>query len=259
LFVSAAFIAYRSLPELGSWKAIATRVLAVPIGAGLFYLALASGGGTAPISASDAIAAGASVGAINAAIAASVLIAHDRFESTLPYLAIASHGRAAAWAGRLTLVTAIGTIAGVVTTVVALSIAGEQLPLESWAAVTLVLLLASASAIGLGFLLGAVSLRLSDSLLLANVAEYALPLICGAVAPLSVFPNALAACLRWIPPAGAVEAGRALANEGIGHEFWFDLVVSASSGILILIAGTVIWHFLERQARRDGSIESLSI
>ncbi|WP_426520655.1 hypothetical protein ACPPVQ_08755 [Diaminobutyricibacter sp. McL0618] len=259
MFPSALLIAVRSLPELQSWKTIAIRIGAVPVAAGLFYLALASGGGTTRVGSGDAIAAAASVGAINAAIAANVLIAHDRFESTLPYVTIASRGRTRAWAARLSTVMAIGIAASVVTVIVTLAVAGELRPGCTWVGIVAVLVVSSASAMGLGFLLGALSLIFGDSLLLANIAEYVLPLICGAVAPLSVFPDIVADTLRWIPPASAIEAGRLLANEGAGPAFWSALGAAICSGAAALTVGLLAWHSLERRARRDGSIESLSI
>ena len=149
--------------------------------------------------------------------------------------------------------------AAIVTAAVLLGFVTTPLPFHRWAPLVLVIVVSSAGAIGLGFLLGAISLKLGDSLLLANIAEYALPLICGAVAPLSVFPEFISAILQWIPPAAAIQAGRALSQHGSTPQFWLSIDAGLASGALALLVGVAVWRYLERQARRDGSIESLNI
>lgn len=251
-------LAFRSLPELGSWTTAGIRLLAVPIAMGLFYLALASGGGSAAVDPSDAVAAAAGVGAVSAAVATSSMIAHDRFESTLGLLVIATHHRAEMWMGRFLVLGGMGLLASCATAIVTLLIVQPVWTAAQWLGLLPVLLLASLSSIGFGFFLGALSLYFKDAFLLTNAAEFTLPIVCGVVAPISVFPQAMSTALFAIPATGAIEAGRVLAN-GEAASWLPAATLSLFMGGLFLAAGVLLWSVLERQARQHGTIDSVSI
>ena len=111
-------------------------------------------------------------------------------------------------------------------------------------------------AIGIGFLIGAASLSLRDSLLLSNIAEYVLPLAAGVVAPLSVLWHPIDLVARVIPLANLIEAGRTGVDEGMSEGFWGDYALALGTGVVWVIAAVVVWGRFERRARRVGTLES---
>lgn len=259
ILLISARLAFKSLPEFSTWVTVVVRVLAVPAATSLFYLAISSGAGMAPLQAANAIAAAAGVGAVSAAVAASVLVAQDRFNGTLTYLMIAPYSRISAWTGRFILVAGFGLVMAVIGLSVSLAITGQAFNLSQWAGIPAVLLVASLSSVGVGYALGAVSLRMRDSLLLANVAEYALPLLTGIVAPVSALPGGLEYVARLIPLTHAIEAGRTLVANGVTSAFWMQLLAGALTGIVWFVVGWYAWKVLEKRARAAGNVDALAI
>lgn len=252
-------LTFKTLPEFSNWSTVAVSVFAVPGATSLFYLAISSGAGSVPPQAANALAAAAGVGAVSAAISASVLVAQDRFDGTLPFLLIAPHARMAAWSGRFVVVAGLGLLSASLGLVVSLTATGQSFDSSQWAAIPAVLAIASLGSMGLGYALGAVSLRMRDSLLLANIAGYALPLFTGVVAPVGAMPWGLEYVARLIPATHAIAAGRSLVATGVTVDFWLQLLASVFVGGLWFVVGWLLWRSLEKRARSAGNLDALAI
>lgn len=125
-----------------------------------------------------------------------------------------------------------------------------------WGVGALVMVGIAPAALGIGFLLGAVSLSLQDNLVLANVAEYVLPLLSGVVAPIVVLGEPLARAARVIPLSSLIEAGRVGIAEGMSDRFFAEYTLALVAGVLWLALAIVVWGRFERRARRYGAPDS---
>lgn len=259
MLLISARLAFSSLPEFTNRSTAIVRVLAVPAATSLFYLAISSGAGTSPPQAANAVAAAAGVGAVSAAVSASVLVAQDRFDGTLTFLLIAPYARVTAWTGRLLLVAGLGLVMAAVGLVFSLTVTGQSFNFSQWTAIPLVLVVASLGSVGVGYALGAVSLRMRDSLLLANIAEYALPLLAGVVAPVTALPGGLDLVARLIPLTHAIEAGRTMVATGVTSSFWVQLLASLILGGIWFVLGWFMWMVLEKRARAAGNVDALAV
>lgn len=244
-----------TIPELGSTTIAIVRLVAVPITTGLFYLALATGAGSVAPSTGNALAAGAAVGAMAASMAASALVTLDKFEATIPHLLLASSGRIAAWTGRLSTLVGMGLITAITVSIVGLIIAPPSWQTGQWGLFVLTLLAAAFGGMGIGLLLGAIGLCMRDSLWLANLAEFVLPLICGAVAPVSVLPAPVQWITSVVPITPAISAARTLGAGGSIADVGSELALSLALGCVWLVAGLVSWRIVERLARSTGAFE----
>lgn len=253
---AAMVIAWRALPESISPTVRAVRLGVIPLLTSMFYLAMASGAGAADPDAGDALAASVGVGSVAASVAVATLVAEDRFEGTTPVLFIAPHGTVASWLGRFTVVAGLGVLVATVGLLATLMVVQPSGRSDSWGIIALVLIGVAPAAIGIGFLIGAASLSLRDSLLLSNIAEYVLPLAAGVVAPLSVLWHPIDLVARVIPLANLIEAGRTGVDEGMSEGFWGDYALALGTGAVWVIAAVVVWGRFERRARRVGTLES---
>jgi len=258
-FLISARIAWRTLPESLGGTAAFVRVIAVPALTALFYLAIASGAGYTAVGLDDAVAAALGVGGVSASIAVAVLVAGDRFNGTLPFLIIASQNRILSSAGRFCVIAALGLVTAAVGLVAPLAIVGAPAALGGWMAIALSMLSTAAAAIGVGYVVGALSLRLRDSLALANAAEYVLPLFAGAVSPLSTMPTPLAWAASCLPLSHVIEAGRVGAENGLNDVFWQQLITGLGISLVWIVAAFMCWLWFERQARVRGTLDALAI
>lgn len=258
LFTSAARIAFLSLPEAGSWLLTLVRVVFVPVASGLFYLAMSSGG-TGELTPANGLTAAAAVGALTASMAAASLLASDRFEGTIALLVIAPRSHGMMWAGRLTVVLGLGLATSLVTAIVTLFLTGAAFSFGELGAALLALCAATLSSIGVGQFIGALSLRMKDAFLLPNFSEFALPILCGVVAPIAVFPSALQWVASIFPLTHVTQAIRALAHTGITQTFWLALLLAVGVGVVWLAGAVAAWKVFQGRARATGDLEALSV
>jgi len=257
-FLVSARIAWRTLPESLNWKTAAVRLLGAPVFTALFYLALVSGSGIGRVTPGDAVAAALGSGSIVAAVAVATLVAGDRFDGTLPFLFLATHARATAWLGRLCVVAGLGVASSTVALVLPFVVTGGPDRLGDWGALVIVLLCSAPATMGIGWVLGAVSLSLRDALAPANLAEYVLPLLCGVVVSTTMMPSAVAWVARGFPLTHVLEAGRVGIAEGLTASFWNHLGAGLITGLVWVVLGRFAWAVFVRRVRRTGTFDGLS-
>jgi len=255
----AARIAWRTMPESLDRRTAVVRLVVVPVLTSLFYLALTSGGGARSVGPDDAVAAAVGSGAVVTVVSVAALVAGDRFNGTLPHVFVASHARATAWASRFAVVAGLGTVASTVSLMVLMAVTGLPTGAHGHLALVVVLICTAPASVGIGWLLGGLSLNFRDPLALANIAEYVLPLGCGVVVSVSHMPEPVAWSARVVPVTHVLEAGRVGAVQGLVDEFWSSLGVGLAEAIAWAVLGWVAWRVLQRRARRIGAVDGLSV
>jgi ABC-type multidrug transport system permease subunit len=255
-FWNAIVVTVRSRPEFLDRTTALFVLLGGPIVTAVLYLALATGGGSAAGTLEDAVASGLAVAGVAAGMAASALLASDQHNGTLPFIVVSPTRRAAVWLGRVTVVVGLGVFEGAVGTLATLAVTSTFPPPGVTAAVLGLILEAAVVSVGLGAAIGAAGLVLRDSMLLPNIAEQVVVVLCGAVAPVGVLWPLLQVVARGLPLSWSIEAGRALADGAvpIGAS-----VTSAVVGAGWAAVAVLLWSVLERRARRTGAIESMSL
>lgn len=255
-FTIGARIAINSLPETRTVATTLVRLVVVPLFTALFYVMLATGG-TSVLRPADALAASLAVGAIQATVATCSLLATDRFEGTSAFHLTAPRLPMMLSAGRLTVPTAIGIVTGSITSVSLLLVSGTAISPSGWALALLTVAAAVLGSVGLGYFLAALSLSLRDSLVAANLAGYFLPLLCGVVAPLTLFPAWIQAPLGVLPLSHGTTAAREFMTSGATSSAWFSLALCLLTGIGWAAVGAIVWRLQQHRALRIGTAEFL--
>jgi ABC-type multidrug transport system permease subunit len=253
--VAAARIAWRTLPASLNRLTAVVRLVVAPAATAVFYLAVASRAGSREVDAGDAVAAALGSGAVLASVAVAELVASDRFNGTLPFLFVASEARVAAWVGRFGVVAGLGTGTSLIALVVPLGLTGGVAGADAWAALAIALACIAPASAGIGALLGAISMTFRDALAVANVAEYALPLLCGAVVSVTMMPGPVAWAARLFPLTHVLEAGRTGVTAGLSADFWHETGLGLGSGVVWAVAGWCVWRLVEERTRRTGTAD----
>ncbi|KFI42010.1 ABC transporter permease [Bifidobacterium biavatii] len=267
-FVTGWRITMRATPSLGSVPATLVQVLAAPAFTALFYLMLAHAGehtaagfgaaidGTA--SAVNAMAVLIGTCCVESCTSVSATLATDRFEGTMPYVSL---GRPSlrSWAGRIGAMFVITLCSGCAA-MAALACCSGMVSFDArrWVAAVALMMLSILSCSGMGLLVAACSLMMDDALFLANFAGYALPLVGGAVAPLTVFPPIVAGALHAMPLAWLTDAARALAA-GRWHAMMVDSLIGVGIGLLWAVAALAVWRICMAYHRRHDTVSSLGL
>jgi len=255
-FWNAVVVTVRSRPEFLDRTTALLVLLGGPVVTAVLYLALATGGGTAVGTLEDAVASGLAVAGLSAGMAASALLSSDQHNGTLPFIVVSPTRRTAVWLGRVTVVVGLGVLEGAVGTVATLSVTDTFPPPGVTAAVLGLILEVAVVSVGLGAAIGAAGLVLRDSMLLPNIAEQVIVVLCGAVAPAGVLWPPLQILARGLPLSWSIEAGRAVA-EGVVPVA--ESATAAVVGAMWAVVAVALWTVLERRARRTGAIESMSL
>lgn len=248
----------RSMPEFGSPAAVAVQVLAAPVFTALFYLLMADWGvgGSAAVAALAALTGSCAVQAVTLVASA---LAEDRFEGTLPYLISMGGHAVRLWAGRMAAMLAVA-VAGGCASLAATLLTGRLTQGGAGPVLGAVVLLvvSSLASLGVGLCVAAVSLVCTDALFLANLVGFVLPLVCGLVAPVSVFPQPLRCLAYAVPVSWMTDAARAVADGRVR-----DAAAAAGCGIAVgigwLVLAVAVTAVCEHRSRRDANIDALGI
>ncbi len=121
----------------------------------------------------------------------------------------------------------------------------------------LTVLVSTASCTGFGMALGSFGLRVRDVWLSANIAYFAMLLLCGVEVPLRQLPGFLRGLAQILPLTHGIEAGRLLASgqhvAAAWPYIWEELAVGAAWATIAFL----LFTYFERQGRRTGSFDRL--
>lgn len=255
-FAVGARVSYVSLPETRSPITFLVGLVVVPFLTALFYLLLASGG-TASLRPGDALAASLASGAIAATVTVSTLVVTDRFEGTRAFLLLSPRTNTSLWLGRLSVPVLIGVVTGIASSYAILLLSRASIAPSVWLQIPLFVATAVVASAGLGVIIGGLGLGMRDPLVASNVAGYALPLVCGVIAPVTLFPAPLEALAGVLPLTHVTTAARSFIESGglaaAGSEMLTAIVVGAAWGLV----GVVTWKWHERRIVREGASEQV--
>lgn len=237
----------RSMPSMGSVPTTIVQIVAAPVFNTLFYMMLAWSGvlladPSASTGAGPAIAALVGSGCVGVCTLVAETLANDRFEGTMPYMLLGGSSALVLWAGRIGAMLVVGVLSDLASLLAVMATVGPfALSWAHWLLVAALILVSSLACLGVGLLVAVASLAMSDELFLSNTVGYVLPLVCGVVAPVSVFPRPFAAVLYVLPLPWLTDAARDLAA---GDE------VRAGIGMGVAVAIGAAWGLLAVICRR---------
>jgi ABC-2 type transport system permease protein len=121
----------------------------------------------------------------------------------------------------------------------------------------LTVLVSTASCTGFGMALGSLGLRARDIWLTANIAYFAMLLLCGVEVPLHQLPGVLQVVAHVLPLTHGIAAGRLLAS---GHHLgaaWPYIWEELGIGVAWAVIALLLFRYFEREGRRTGSFDRL--
>ncbi len=184
-------------------------------------------------------------------------LANERqFQTLSPILATPAN-RVSLFLGRGLPVLISGFQTTVFGFLVSALILGFRPPSQSLPWLALTVLVTTASCTGLGMALGSIGLRARDVWLTANIAYFAMLLLCGVEVPLQRLPGALQVVAHGLPLTHGIAAGRLLAAGRPVGAVWPDIWQEAAVGAAWMVLALLLFLYFERQGRRTGSFDRL--
>jgi ABC-2 type transport system permease protein len=130
------------------------------------------------------------------------------------------------------------------------NLVGNRLPL-----VLLILLLTIPSIYGIGVAFGSLVIRFQEASALVFLVRGIFMVFTGVSYPLAVLPGWMKAVAAALPLTYAVRSLRAVAlGDANFFEIWPDIQILLAFGLVIPLLGYLVFRFVERRARRTGSL-----
>ncbi|MFZ0168295.1 MAG: ABC transporter permease [Candidatus Dormiibacterota bacterium] len=256
VFFVGGLISYRALFYwISPWQYIPT-LLAAPLFQILFFVYL---GRSVGVGSTNFFVVGNSIQvcSMSGIYGMTMAISNERFFQTLSPILATPANRMSVFLGRglPVVVTGIQTTAfGFLVSAFLLGFrpAPSELP-----ALALTVLITAASCTGFGMALGSIGLRVRDVWVTANIAYFAMLLLCGVEVPLRRLPGGLQVLAHFLPLTHGIAAARLLAS---GHNVaaaWPDIGGECLVGVAWATAGFLFFRYFERQGRRSGAFDRL--
>jgi ABC-2 type transport system permease protein len=183
------------------------------------------------------------------------MVSGERYQQTLGAILVSPAARIPLFLGRSLPVIVNGAFVAAFSLAVGSLILGVHLPASSLAPLALVVLVASFSCTGLGFVNAAGSLRIRENAVLSNLIFGFLLIFTGANVPLDSLPGWMSTAAQGMPFTHAIAAARKLAAGAglgdVGNLVGAELLVGAIYGL----AGYGLLRWFELQGRRHASLE----
>jgi len=256
VFFVGGLISYRALFYwISPWQYIPT-LLAAPLFQILFFVYL---GRSVGVGSTNFFVVGNSIQvcSMSGIYGMTMAISNERFFQTLSPILATPANRIALFLGRGLPVVVTGlqtTVFGFLVSALLLDFrpAPRDLP-----ALALTVVITAGSCTGFGMALGSIGLRARDVWLTANIAYFAMLLLCGVEVPLRQLPGALQVLADFLPLTHGIAAARLLAS---GHNVaaaWPDIGGELVVGVAWASAGFLLFRYFERQGRRSGAFDRL--
>jgi ABC-2 type transport system permease protein len=183
------------------------------------------------------------------------MVSGERYQETLGAILVSPAARIPLFLGRSLPVIVNGAFVAAFSLAVGSLILGVHLPASSLAPLALVVLVASFSCTGLGFVNAAISLRVRENAVASNAIFGFLLIFTGANVPLDSLPGWMSTAAEGMPFTHAIAAARKLAAGAslgdVGGLVGAELLV----GVIYGIAGYGLLRFFEVQGRRHATLE----
>jgi ABC-2 type transport system permease protein len=121
--------------------------------------------------------------------------------------------------------------------------------------IALVLLAAAPSIYGLGFAFASLVMAAKEANAFVFLVRGLVMIFCGITYPISVLPGWMQSVAAWLPQTYVIHAMRSAALTGAGlPELLPDLLALLGFGLVWMAAGYAAFLWMERRARRSGSL-----
>jgi ABC-2 type transport system permease protein len=128
-------------------------------------------------------------------------------------------------------------------------------PASAYLPIAGVTLVTSFSCTGLGLVCAALSLRVRETAVLANVIFGILLVFCGVNVPLETLPEWMQSVSPWLPLTHGIAAARALADGATLSSVSGLLAREAAIGVLYVLIGMAMLSYFEWESRRRATLE----
>jgi ABC-2 type transport system permease protein len=182
-------------------------------------------------------------------------IGNERYFQTLGLLLASPARRIPLFLGRAMPVILNGFLVSVVALFGGALILRVSLPLDALLPLVLVVMVASFSCTGLGLVMAAMSLRVRETAVLANVLFGTLLIFCGVNVPLSSMPSWMQSVAAWLPMTHSISAARGLAASASWSTVLPAVRAEVVIGLMYLAIGMAMLRWLERESRRHATLE----
>ena len=119
----------------------------------------------------------------------------------------------------------------------------------------LVLLAAIPSVYGVGFVFASLVMAVREANAFVFLVRGIVMIFCGITYPLSVMPLWMQNVAAWLPPTVIIRAAREAALNGADPTRLFpDIALLLAMGAIWLLAGYVLFNYVDRRARRLGTL-----
>ncbi|MDQ1600721.1 MAG: type transport system permease protein [Actinomycetota bacterium] len=182
-------------------------------------------------------------------------IGDERQEKTLGIILSTPAPRVPLFLGRAIPVIANGFLVALFSLVVGGAIFSIDVPGSAYFPIAVVTLVASFSCTGLGLVCAALSLRVRETAVLANVIFGVLLVFCGVNVPLDSLPEWMQSVSPWLPLTHGIAAARRLADGATFSSVTGDLFREAGVGALYVLIGMAMLSYFEWESRRRATLE----
>jgi ABC-2 type transport system permease protein len=184
-------------------------------------------------------------------------IADERRQMTLGIILSTPAPRIPLFLGRAVPVIANGFVVSLFALVVGGLIFSIDVPVAAMAPIIGVTAVCAFSCTGLGLVGAAMSLRVRETAVLANVIFGVLLVFCGVNVPLDQLPGWMAAVADWLPLTHGIGAARELADGASVASVLDAVLIEVVVGVVYLGIGMASLSYLEWESRRRATLEMI--
>jgi ABC-2 type transport system permease protein len=182
-------------------------------------------------------------------------IGDERQEKTLGIILSTPAPRVPLFLGRAIPVIANGFLVALFSLVVGGAIFSIDVPASAYLPIGVVTLVASFACTGLGLVCAALSLRVRETAVLANVIFGVLLIFCGVNVPLDRLPDWMSSVSPWLPLTHGIAAARQLADGATFSSVSGAVVREAGVGLVYVVIGMLMLSYFEWESRRRATLE----
>lgn len=195
------------------------------------------------------------IAAMSGVYAGVMAIANERQFQTLSALLASPANRAALFIGRALPVIANGLVVSAWGFGASVLLLDFRPPASSVAPLALVVVVSVASCTAWGLALGSLGMRFRDVFLIANLAYYAMWILCGVNLPDSALPDALVWIGRGLPMTHGIAAGREVAAGGALSGVVAQVGAEVLVGAAYLVLALLLFRLFELEGKRRATLE----
>lgn len=182
-------------------------------------------------------------------------IGDERRQGTLGIILSTPAPRVPLFLGRAVPVIANGFLVAVFALVVGGAIFSIDVPTSAYLPIVVVSLVASFACTGLGLVCAALSLRVRETSVLANILFGILLVFCGVNVPLDRLPAWMSEVAPWLPLTHGIEAARQLADGAAFGAVGGLLLRESAVGLMYVLVGMAMLSWFEWESRRRATLE----